>query len=100
MHRWILLVVVVVAVMVVNRLHVFDRMPSEKRGVPVSASHAHARSMLPSRNEAVPRFRCDGRIYCSQMHSRAEAEYFTRNCPGTKMDGDHDGIPCENDSRF
>ena len=47
-----------------------------------------------------PSFRCDGRQYCSQMTSRAEAEYFTRNCPDTKMDGDHDGIPCENDSRF
>ena len=22
------------------------------------------------------------------------------NCPDTKMDGDYDGIPCENDSRF
>ncbi len=46
------------------------------------------------------RFRCDGRVYCSQMTSRAEAEYFTRYCPGTKMDGDGDGVPCENDSRF
>ncbi|MCK0155445.1 excalibur calcium-binding domain-containing protein [Alcanivorax sp. S6407] len=34
------------------------------------------------------------------MTSRAEAEFFTRNCPNTKMDGDRDGIPCENDSRF
>ena len=31
---------------------------------------------------------------------RAEAEYFVKNCPNTKMDGDRDGIPCENDSRF
>ena len=46
------------------------------------------------------RFKCDGRQYCSQMTSRAEAEYFVRNCPNTKMDGDHDGIPCESDSRF
>lgn len=45
-------------------------------------------------------FKCDGREYCTQMTSRAEAEYFTKNCPNTKMDGDHDGIPCENDSRF
>ena len=45
-------------------------------------------------------FHCDGRQHCSQMGSRAEAEYFLRNCPDTKMDGDHDGIPCENDSRF
>jgi excalibur calcium-binding domain-containing protein len=40
-------------------------------------------------------FKCDGRIYCSQMTSCAEATYFLRNCPGTKMDGDHDGVPCE-----
>ncbi|MBU1282834.1 MAG: excalibur calcium-binding domain-containing protein [Gammaproteobacteria bacterium] len=45
-------------------------------------------------------FFCDGRQHCSQMRSRAEAEYFVRNCPNTKMDGDHDGVPCENDSRF
>ncbi|MBU2926006.1 excalibur calcium-binding domain-containing protein [Colwellia sp. 4_MG-2023] len=45
-------------------------------------------------------FSCDGRQYCSQMNSRAEAEFFTRYCPNTKMDGDNDGIPCENDSRF
>lgn len=45
-------------------------------------------------------FICDGRQHCSQMRSRAEAEFFIRNCPNTKMDGDRDGIPCENDSRF
>ncbi|MEZ5539152.1 MAG: excalibur calcium-binding domain-containing protein [Pseudomonadales bacterium] len=45
-------------------------------------------------------FRCDGRQYCSQMTSRAEAEFFVKNCPNTKMDGDNDGHPCENDSRF
>ncbi|MEX1663884.1 excalibur calcium-binding domain-containing protein [Zhongshania arctica] len=46
------------------------------------------------------KFECDGRKHCSQMTSRAEAEYFIKNCPNTKMDGDHDGTPCENDSRF
>lgn len=45
-------------------------------------------------------FSCDGRQYCSQMRSRAEAEFFIKNCPNTKMDGDNDGDPCENDSRF
>ena len=41
------------------------------------------------------RFSCDGRTYCSQMSSCAEATYFLKNCPGTKMDGNNDGIPCE-----
>jgi hypothetical protein len=40
-------------------------------------------------------FKCDGRTYCSQMTSCAEATYFLRNCPGTKMDGNNDGVPCE-----
>lgn len=40
-------------------------------------------------------FKCDGRKYCSQMASCAEAKYFLSNCPGVKMDGDGDGIPCE-----
>jgi len=40
-------------------------------------------------------FRCDGRTYCSQMTSCAEAKYFLAHCPNVKMDGDHDGIPCE-----
>lgn len=40
-------------------------------------------------------FRCDGRTYCSQMTSCAEATFFLKNCPGVKMDGDGDGIPCE-----
>ena len=47
-------------------------------------------------------FACDGRKYCSQMTSCAEAMYFLENCPGVKMDGSGpgqdgpgDGIPCE-----
>jgi hypothetical protein len=40
-------------------------------------------------------FRCDGRTHCSQMTSCAEATYFLKNCPGVKMDGNHDGVPCE-----
>ena len=49
---------------------------------------------------AMPRmssgFSCDGRKYCSQMTSCAEAKYFLANCPGVKMDGGQsNGIPCE-----
>lgn len=40
-------------------------------------------------------FKCDGRKYCSQMTSCAEAKSFLQNCPGMEMDGDDDGIPCE-----
>lgn len=40
-------------------------------------------------------FQCDGRTHCSQMTSCAEATYFLKNCPDVKMDGDYDGVPCE-----
>ena len=45
--------------------------------------------------EAAQAFRCDGRTHCSQMTSCDEAKFFLKNCPGTQMDGDRDGIPCE-----
>ena len=41
------------------------------------------------------RYSCDARQHCSQMRSCEEATYFLRHCPNTKMDGDGDGIPCE-----
>lgn len=40
-------------------------------------------------------YRCDGRTHCSQMTSCAEAKFFLRNCPNVKMDGNNDGVPCE-----
>lgn len=40
-------------------------------------------------------FQCDGRKYCSQMTSCTEAKLFLRNCPGMEMDGNNDGVPCE-----
>jgi hypothetical protein len=40
-------------------------------------------------------FKCDGRTHCSQMTSCEEATFFLRNCPGVKMDGNNDGVPCE-----
>lgn len=40
-------------------------------------------------------YRCDGRTYCSHMTSCEEAKFFLKNCPGVKMDGDGDGVPCE-----
>lgn len=48
----------------------------------------------PNAEPAAP-FRCDGRRYCSQMNSCAEARYFLANCPGVRMDGNRDGNPCE-----
>jgi len=60
-------------------------------------SHSPLADETPASAQSVPegRFKCDGRVYCSQMTSCAEATYFLQNCPGTKMDGNNDGVPCE-----
>jgi hypothetical protein len=49
----------------------------------------------PPAPKATSSYRCDGRKRCSQMSSCAEAKFFLNNCPGAEMDGDGDGIPCE-----
>lgn len=45
--------------------------------------------------EQTEQFQCQGKVWCSEMTSYEEAVFYLRNCPGTKMDGDGDGIPCE-----
>lgn len=42
-----------------------------------------------------PVFQCAGKTQCSEMASCEEAFYYIKNCPGTVMDGDNDGLPCE-----
>lgn len=72
---------------------------AEQEGAPLrdSTRSAEPRSassvspIVPSQ----PRFQCDGRTRCPQMRSCDEATFFLRNCPGTQMDGDGDGVPCE-----
>lgn len=73
------------------------RFLNSSQPVTVTTPALSARQQVQTENH---NFKCDGRQHCSQMTSRAEAEFFIRNCPNTKMDGDNDGVPCENDSRF
>ncbi len=54
-----------------------------------------SKSLVPPPVKPVERFSCDGRKRCPQMSSCAEAIWFLEHCPGTEMDGDRDGIPCE-----
>ncbi len=76
--------------------------PVEQRAAPVFV----VPSVAPTIEQPEPAirsaqlFRCDGRETCSQMTSRDEAQFFVRNCPNTRMDGDNDGDACENDNRF
>jgi cold shock CspA family protein len=40
-------------------------------------------------------FQCEGKQHCSQMHSCDEAKFYLANCPDVVIDGELDGIPCE-----
>jgi hypothetical protein len=57
---------------------------------PVVEPNGRASHLMSASN-----FHCDGRTYCSQMTSCSEAKFFLNNCPDTKMDGNNDGVPCE-----
>lgn len=60
-----------------------------------ASNSANASKLTPALHTQPSPYQCDGRIHCSEMRSCAEAKYFLKNCPGTKMDGDNDGTPCE-----
>ena len=64
--------------------------PRSPRPIPAAVPSAPAATPVDA-----PALRCDGRTHCSQMHSCDEARYFLAHCPGVKMDGNHDGEPCE-----
>lgn len=56
---------------------------------------APAASISPGKLPVPANFKCDGRNTCSQMTSCQEATLFLQNCPGMNMDGNGDGVPCE-----
>jgi hypothetical protein len=59
---------------------------------PAAAPVMRPEGPLPARDAP---YRCDGRLYCSQMRSCSEARFFLAHCPGVKMDGNRDGVPCQ-----
>jgi len=61
---------------------------------PSRTTSGDAHAPEPGR-EGQQSFSCEGKTRCMQMHSCAEATFYLRNCPNVKIDGDDDGIPCE-----
>lgn len=90
------IVILLVLMALAWKLH--DRRPAPPAPAPVPLTAALLNDSIAGRladAPSAPNFTCDGRLHCSQMRSCEEATFFMKNCPGTKMDGDHDGIPCE-----
>ena len=73
--------------------------PCEGSAAKQAAEGAAARASAPIVVAALAKpgatSRCDGRTRCSQMTSCAEATWFLNHCPGVRMDGNRDGVPCE-----
>ena len=67
--------------------------------VPAGGGNSHISRPQPvsqvKKTKVNERFKCSGKVYCSEMTSCEEAKFYLRNCPGTKMDGNNDGVPCE-----
>lgn len=40
-------------------------------------------------------YSCTGKTVCPEMKSCNEAMFYLKNCPDVEIDGDFDGIPCE-----
>lgn len=93
MRRLILLLLIAAAAWGGYR-HFIEAKPLLAASTAVTAEPSSSESTreLPSPRQT---FSCDGRTHCSQMRSCEEATYFLQNCPNTKMDGNHDDVPCE-----
>lgn len=80
----------VISLLIVAGLGVYGYGEYSRHTTPLSIITA-----TPEIQEASSPYRCDGRTHCSQMTSCAEATFFLSNCPNVQMDGNHDGVPCE-----
>lgn len=83
-YRFLPVLIVVVAV------YAFDKFRNHIPAAATPFEPSFSEPIKPSQT-----FTCQGKVYCSQMSSYDEAVFYLQNCPGTKMDGDGDGEPCE-----
>jgi cold shock CspA family protein len=75
---------------------IYDKISKEKdSSEPVVETSSVEQTEEVSPVEQTEQFQCQGKTRCSEMTSYEEAIFYLHNCPGTKMDGDGDGEPCE-----
>lgn len=49
-----------------------------------------------SKKADAEQFSCADSKYCKEMSSCAEAKFHLNECGESRLDRDHDGVPCEN----
>lgn len=73
----------------------YDRLRSKSGSIiPTVSQVSNTLKTSPSATQSSS-YTCAGKTRCNQMSSCEEATFYLQNCPGTIMDGDGDGIPCE-----
>ena len=90
----------VIAVLALGAWQVYEHVDTDQSARPLLAEPTNSSIVamptgIVGAGAAASSFQCDGRTHCSQMTSCAEATFFLKSCPSTKMDGNNDGIPCE-----
>ena len=68
---------------------------SEYQQIPPWEWRRGRRESLPT-DTSLESYSCDTKRYCREMTSCDEARWYMEECGLTRLDGDSDGIPCEN----
>nr|WP_288668269.1 excalibur calcium-binding domain-containing protein [uncultured Haemophilus sp.]DAK32591.1 MAG TPA: Excalibur calcium-binding domain protein [Caudoviricetes sp.] len=53
-------------------------------------------TLAKSKKADAEQFSCADSKYCKEMTSCAEAKFHLNECGESRLDRDHDGVPCEN----
>jgi cold shock CspA family protein len=84
-----LILLIAVAVFAVKKYQVISEI---KHPTPTTTNDSFSAQLAtPSQTQ----YSCQGKTRCPEMSTCEEAQFYLSHCPGTKMDGDGDGIPCE-----
>lgn len=66
-----------------------------KNGRPNVSASVHTQSRASQNKVKQANFKCGTKQYCKQMSSCDEAKYFLNVCGLKRLDGDGNGVPCE-----
>jgi endonuclease YncB( thermonuclease family) len=72
-----------------------ERMPPWEWRVAAREGRGQQLAAASSKQVGQEGFACAGKRTCGAMTSCAEARFYLEQCGVTRLDGDHDGVPCE-----
>ncbi|MFC7555740.1 excalibur calcium-binding domain-containing protein [Pseudoroseomonas wenyumeiae] len=65
------------------------------RAIPTAQPSAAGRAGATASSSRAADLSCGSKRYCTQISSCAEAEFYFRQCGLSRLDGDQNGVPCE-----